>query len=48
MKTKKIKIIEDLKQFLKEFFKDEDVKIFLFGSRAEGKKYTTFRYRSGI
>ena len=37
MKTRKIKTIEDLKQFLQEFFKDEDVKIYLFGSRAEGK-----------
>ena len=37
MKTQKIKTIEDLKQFLKEFFKDEDVKVYLFGSRAEGK-----------
>ncbi len=37
MKARKIKTIEDLKQFLKEFFKDEDVKVYLFGSRAEGK-----------
>ncbi len=37
IKTQKIKTIEDLKQFLKEFFKDENVKVYLFGSRAEGK-----------
>ena len=30
-----IKTIEDLKQFLRVFFKDTDVKIYLFGSRAE-------------
>ena len=37
MKIQKIKTIEDLKQFLQEFFKNEDVKIYLFGSRAEGR-----------
>ena len=31
-----IKTIEDLKDFLKNFFKGEEVKIFLFGSRARG------------
>lgn len=35
MKTYKIKTVEDLKQFLKEIFKEENVKVYLFGSRAE-------------
>ena len=37
IKTQKIKTIEDLRQFLKELFKDENVKVYLFGSRAERK-----------
>ena len=37
MKTQKIKTVKDLKDFLREFFKDQDVKVYLFGSRAEGK-----------
>lgn len=36
-KTQKIKTIEDLKEFLQQFFKEENVKVYLFGSRAEGK-----------
>jgi len=32
----KIKTIEDLKEFLKDYFKDKNVKIYLFGSRAYG------------
>ncbi|WP_029520312.1 nucleotidyltransferase domain-containing protein [Persephonella sp. IF05-L8] len=36
-KAQKVKTIEDLRQFLEKFFKEEDVKIYLFGSRAEGK-----------
>lgn len=30
-----IKSIDDLKEFLKEFFKDKSVEIYLFGSRAK-------------
>ena len=37
MKTEEIKTVKDLKRFLREFFKDQDVKVYLFGSRAEGK-----------
>ncbi len=33
---KKLSTIEELKSFLMDFFKDEDIKIFLFGSRAKG------------
>ncbi len=36
-KAQKVKTIEDLRQFLEKFFEEEDVKIYLFGSRAEGK-----------
>ena len=32
-----IEDIEDLKNFLKEYFKNTDVKVYLFGSRAKGK-----------
>jgi len=32
----KLKNLEDLKLFLKEFFKDKPVKVYLFGSRARG------------
>jgi len=34
--------IDELKKFLKEFFKDDNVKIYLFGSRARGdfRKYS--------
>jgi len=28
--------IDELKEFLKEFFKNDDVKVYLFGSRARG------------
>ena len=28
--------IDELKEFLKEFFKNNDVKVYLFGSRARG------------
>ncbi len=35
--TKNIKTIEDLKNFFKEYFKEIDVKVYLFGSRATGK-----------
>jgi len=31
-----LRTIEDLKSFLKEFFKDVNVQIYLFGSRARG------------
>ncbi len=31
-----LRTIEDLKRFLKEFFKDINVQIYLFGSRARG------------
>jgi predicted nucleotidyltransferase len=30
----KIKTIEDLKEFLKDYFKEKNVKVYLFGSRA--------------
>ncbi len=34
--------IEDLKNFLKEYFKNSNVKVYLFGSRAKGenRKYS--------
>ena len=32
----KLETIEDLRDFLRKFFKGQDVKIFLFGSRARG------------
>jgi len=34
--------IEELKKFLKEFFKNDNVKVYLFGSRARGdfRKYS--------
>ncbi len=35
---KKINTIQDLKNFLKDYFKNYDVKIYLFGSRAEGRE----------
>ncbi len=31
-----MKTIEDLKKFLKEYFKDSEINIYLFGSRARG------------
>ena len=37
IKKIKLKTIEDLEEFLKNFFKNKDVKIFLFGSRARGE-----------
>lgn len=40
----KIKTIEDLKQFLKEYLRDKKVKVYLFGSRARGD----FSYSSDI
>ena len=36
MHSKEIRTIDDLKQFLKEFFQDTKVEIYLFGSRARG------------
>ncbi len=36
MQIKDLTTLEDLKLFLKEFFKNQDVKIYLFGSRARG------------
>ena len=33
----KLKTIEDLEEFLKDYFKDKGVKIYLFGSRARGE-----------
>ncbi|WP_297454347.1 nucleotidyltransferase domain-containing protein [Persephonella sp.] len=36
-KAQKVKTIEDLKEFLQQFFKGENVKVYLFGSRAEGR-----------
>jgi len=36
MTSKEIKTIEELKEFLKEFFKNRNVEIYLFGSRAKG------------
>ena len=34
MKRQDIRSIEDLKRFIKEFFKDKEVEVYLFGSRA--------------
>ena len=31
-----IRTIEELKEFIKDFFKDEKVEVYLFGSRARG------------
>ncbi len=36
MQIKDLTTLEDLKRFLKKFFKNQDVKIYLFGSRARG------------
>ncbi|WP_461828778.1 nucleotidyltransferase family protein [Aquifex sp.] len=33
---KEILTLEDLREFLKEFFKDKQVEVYLFGSRAKG------------
>jgi len=35
-KATSIKTIKELKEFLKNFFKNREIKIFLFGSRARG------------
>ena len=32
----KIETLEDLRRFLKDFFKDLEVEVYLFGSRARG------------
>ncbi|HIC09353.1 MAG TPA: nucleotidyltransferase domain-containing protein [Aquificales bacterium] len=32
----KIETLEDLRRFLEEFFKDQEVEVYLFGSRARG------------
>ena len=37
-KIKQIKTIDDLKDFIKEYFKNKEVKVFLFGSRATRKQ----------
>ncbi|WP_457642711.1 nucleotidyltransferase domain-containing protein [Persephonella sp.] len=37
-KVKQIKSIDDLRSFLREYFKNKNVKIYLFGSRAKGKQ----------
>ncbi len=36
MLNKEIITLEDLRDFLKEFFKDKKVEVYLFGSRARG------------
>lgn len=36
MLNKEIITLEDLRNFLKEFFKDKKVEVYLFGSRAKG------------
>jgi len=36
LESLKLETIEDLMKFLKDFFKDEKVEIYLFGSRARG------------
>jgi len=36
MVRKDITTLEELKEFLREFFKDEKVEVYLFGSRARG------------
>ncbi len=36
MKLAEVRTVEDLKEFLKDFFKDRDVRIYFFGSRARG------------
>ncbi|GAB6065182.1 nucleotidyltransferase domain-containing protein [Aquifex pyrophilus] len=33
---KNLETLEELKNFLREFFKDEEVEVYLFGSRAKG------------
>lgn len=35
-KPPKLKTVEDLRDFIKEFFKGKPVKVYLFGSRARG------------
>ncbi len=37
MKTEDIKTIDDLKEFIRTFFKGKDVEIYLFGSRARNE-----------
>ncbi len=37
-KSRKVKTINDLKDFIKDYFRNEKVKVFLFGSRATGKQ----------
>ncbi len=37
-KIREIKTINDLKDFIKDYFRNEKVKVFLFGSRATGKQ----------
>jgi len=36
MFKEELRTLEDLREFLKEFFKGEEVKVYLFGSRARG------------
>jgi len=40
LKNLRLETIEDLKRFLKEFFKDEQVKIYLFGSRGDNTPFS--------
>lgn len=40
MKKETIKTIDDLKGFIRTFFKDKDVEVFLFGSRARNQSST--------
>ena len=35
-KPPKLKTVEDLREFIREFFKGKPVKVYLFGSRAKG------------
>jgi len=35
-KPPKLKTVEDLRKFIREFFKGKPVKVYLFGSRAKG------------